>query len=338
LEYLGGIIGRQGRRSCFEKLSRCIFPDVTEPDFAEPPWDAVSGEGPLERSFTVGDLSVGLRDHRWRHAISGVFKAADHVLLDMAVTPRPALVQGWFTEAGGQRHWGRLGELLVVPPGIAFEGYAPGGASRLYRHRSLTCALPRRLFDALHGQAVLWHPNLFQRCMNLRSPLALQSLRRVLQELLEPGFASASVLEGLATVVAVDVARTLHDAAHLQSPRGGLTAWRQRLLEDRLYDEDLPPPGILELAELVGLSERQLMRAFRQQHGISLGQQVRIISIERSKRLLAGQRLAVKDIAVTLGFAGPASFSHAFHQATGLRPTEYQRMCGQWATGGDLEK
>jgi AraC family transcriptional regulator len=298
----------------------------------------VSGEGPLERSFTVGDLSVELRDHRWRHAISAVFQEADHVLLDMAVTPRPALAQGWFTLPDGQRHWGRLGELLVVPPGMAFEGYAPGGASRLYRHRSLACTLPRRLFDSFEGHDALWRPELFQRCMNLHSPLAMQSLRRVLQELLEPGFASATVLEGLAAVVAVDVARTLHDATHLKSPRGGLTAWRQRLLEDRLYDEDLPPPGIQELAGLVGLSERQLMRAFRQQHGISLGQQVRVISIERSKRLLAGQRLAIKDIAVTLGFAGPASFSHAFHQATGFRPTEYQRMCGQWTTGGGLEK
>jgi len=308
---------------------------VTGSEFAEPPSDAVSGEGPLARSFAVGGLSVGLRDHRWRHAISAVFKAADHVLLDMAVTPRPALVQGWFTGPDGQRHWGRLGELLVVPPGITFEGYAPGGASHLYRHRSLACALPRSLFDALGGQASLWHPDLFQHCMNLRSPLALQSLRRMLLELLEPGFASATVLEGLAAVAAVDVARALQDAADLKSPRGGLTAWRQRLLEDRLYDEELPPPGILELAVLVGLSERQLMRAFRQQHGISVGQQVRIISIERSKRLLAAQRLAVKDIAVALGFAGPASFSHAFHRATGLRPTEYQRMCGRPTTGED---
>jgi len=311
---------------------------VTGPDSDEPPLNTVSGEGALERSITVGDLSVGLRDHRWRHAISAVFKAADHVLLDMAVTPRPALVQGWFTEAGGQRHWGRLGELLVVPPGIGFEGYAPGGASRLYRHRSLSCALPRRLFDALDVHAALWHPDTFQQCMNLRSPLALQSLRRVLHELLEPGFASATVLEGLAAVVAVDVARTLHDAARQRSPRGGLTAWRQQLLDERLYDEDLPPPSVQELAGLVKLSERQLMRAFRQQHGISLGQQVRIINIERAKRLLASQRPTVKEIAVALGFAGPASFSHAFHQATGLRPTEYQRMCGQWAVGGSLEK
>lgn len=315
-------------------MTRCTVPDVTSADFAVPTAATEHphpGDGRVERFVTVADLTVTLRDHRWRDEISAVFREADHVLVDLAVTPRPALVQGWLERPGGVRRWSALGELFVVPPGVAFDGYAPGGASRLYRHRSLSCVLPRRLFDVVPDADLLWQEALFERCLDLRSPTTMQSLRRMLQELLEPGAATGAVLQGLAAVVAVDVARALQFELRRAAPRGGLPAWRLRALAQRLQDEALPPPTVAELAHAVSLSQRQLMRAFRQHHGESLGQHVRRICIERSKRLLAAHQLTVKQIAVLVGFASTASFSHAFHQATGLRPSDYQRMCRQGA-------
>lgn len=282
--------------------------------------------GDLELTTSVGELTVELRDHQWREQINAEFRRPDRVLLDMAVTPRPALVQGWLEGRLG-RQWGRLGELFAVPPDTGFTGHAPGGSSRLHRHRSLSCLLPRALFDDLDPGGAIWSEALYPRCLDLVSPLVRAALRRMLDELLEPGFAMPAVLQGLAATLAVDLVRSLRAGASCAAPRGGLPAWRQRVLDERLRAESLPPPGIDELARQVGLSSRQLMRAFRQQHGVSLGQHVRSLTIERSRRMLAAQRLSVKEIASALGFSSPASFSHAFRRATGVRPGDYQRTC-----------
>jgi AraC family transcriptional regulator len=47
--------------------------------------------------------------------------------------------------------------------------------------------------------------------------------------------------------------------------------------------------------------------------------------IERAKVLLAGRKLSVTEIGMSVGFSETSSFTAAFRKLTGETPTEYRR-------------
>ena len=101
-------------------------------------------------------------------------------------------------------------------------------------------------------------------------------------------------------------------------PDGGL-----RLIEERLSEHD-KAPSLSDLAELCGLSVRQLTRGFRVSRGCSIGDYLEQRRIESAKRMLMRGE-AVKGVAFALGFASPSSFTFAFRRAVGSSPTRFRQ-------------
>jgi AraC-like DNA-binding protein len=79
-------------------------------------------------------------------------------------------------------------------------------------------------------------------------------------------------------------------------------------------------------ARTAGATERTLARLFRRTFGMTfLEWRQRILMDEALRRLQAGEPVTV--VALDLGYSTPSAFSHAFHKATGVPPSQFDLSC-----------
>jgi AraC-like DNA-binding protein len=111
--------------------------------------------------------------------------------------------------------------------------------------------------------------------------------------------------------------------AEVRTPAGpspaGVLAVRD-LLPERLAD----PPSLAELADLTGLSQFALLRAFRRQTGMPPHAYLNQLRVRRA-RLLLDRGLAPADVAAQTGFADQPHLTRHFKRVVGVPPAAYQR-------------
>ena len=118
----------------------------------------------------------------------------------------------------------------------------------------------------------------------------------------------------------------LADGQHLASP---MLSKEAALLKARtLLEEGATPDSgaVSRIAAAVGMNESHFIRAFKQLHGITPKQYHLYVLMRRASALLAGTDMSVKEIAYTLGYEDPSSFSRAFKSFMGLSPSAYARQ------------
>lgn len=130
-------------------------------------------------------------------------------------------------------------------------------------------------------------------------------------------FCEAKVLEGFAEL--------LHrlEGGEAETRALTLTAWeRARVFEARdvLMARVADPPGLSELAGLVGLPTKRLDRLFRGVFGTTPFGWMRDYRLTLAKRLLAEESLPIKQVAHRLGYANVHNFTHAFTARFGVSP------------------
>jgi AraC-like DNA-binding protein len=79
-----------------------------------------------------------------------------------------------------------------------------------------------------------------------------------------------------------------------------------------------------ELAAVAGVSYSGLRAVFRQIQGETLHDYLQRARLDQARLLLADLRLSVKEVAERLHFSSEFYFSHFFHRACGLTPTEFR--------------
>jgi transcriptional regulator GlxA family with amidase domain len=84
------------------------------------------------------------------------------------------------------------------------------------------------------------------------------------------------------------------------------------------------PSDYRQLSRLANLSYCQLFRLFKSQLGLSPQRYIEQQRIEVAKRLLALNRLSIKEVAAQVGFANQLYFSRRFQKAAGLSPSQYR--------------
>lgn len=92
------------------------------------------------------------------------------------------------------------------------------------------------------------------------------------------------------------------------------------LLPERLVDA----PSLAELADLTGLSQFALLRAFRRETGMPPHAYLNQLRVRRA-RLLLDSGLAPADVAARTGFADQAHLTRHFKRVVGVPPAAYQR-------------
>ena len=94
----------------------------------------------------------------------------------------------------------------------------------------------------------------------------------------------------------------------------------------KLMEQTLQAPlTMAELAASVGLSERSLLRRFREALDVSPRQYYRELRLDVGRRLLDNHDLSVTDVALACGFETRGAFTRAFKQAFGSAPSDHRR-------------
>jgi AraC-like DNA-binding protein len=97
-----------------------------------------------------------------------------------------------------------------------------------------------------------------------------------------------------------------------------------RAVRDLLHERLADPPALAELAELTGLSQFALLRAFRAEHGLPPHAYLNQVRVRRARALL-DQGLGPAQVAITAGFADQAHLTRHFKRVVGVPPGAYQR-------------
>jgi len=82
------------------------------------------------------------------------------------------------------------------------------------------------------------------------------------------------------------------------------------------------PLQLIEIAEYVGLSRRQIERLFQQHMGRSPARYYLEIRLDRARHLLMQSSMAVVDVAIACGFVSASHFSKCYREMYGKSPLQ----------------
>lgn len=265
---------------------------------------------------------VRLMQFNWTGDFERRMQPLDCFWLDQCVTPRPQGIRGCFPAHSGEHNFVPLGDLIIVPPGESLhvrscDGKVKGGPGQ---QESIVCCLENAQVDKWCEHELTWS-GWTTEALDVRSQSMRGLLWRLIREVCEPGFAGHASIEMLCGLIAIDLARYCAKI-EFTPPKGGLAAWRLRLI-DEMLNQAGKPPTLSDLATACNISLRQLMRGFSVSRGCTLGAYIEAARLARAQRMLT-QGAKVKSVAHALGFASAASFCGAFKRRTGVSPGEYR--------------
>lgn len=267
------------------------------------------------RTLSTGEVMLlslkhpGPDEHGFRR--DGVF------WLDLCLTPRRIHDRARYVDLWSPHRFEKMGSIIALPPGFDLQLKSDGG-----QHISLICALKAEAVNRWLPDDFEWTDRRLESCINISSPTIAALLRRLSQEIRQPGVGDEILLEAIVTQISVELARYLL-AIDEPIDRGGLAAWRLRLIDKRIESSE-PLPTLVELAQLCNISTRQLTRGFRTSRGCSIGDYVEASRIEAAKRRLATDE-GIKSIALAVGFSSQSAFTYAFRRSAGVTPHDFRQ-------------
>lgn len=228
-------------------------------------------------------------------------------------------VEGRYVHSGSG-NFQRIGQVLFRPAGFQLQARGVSTA------RSVECWLDDSRMATFNQLVPRWTEERLQQTLDIRASQLSSYLLRLRQEVMRPSFAAQAVVDALFVILLNDLAAYLADDATLnQWDKGrGHSCVVKRVVE-RIMDIAELTPTVSELAELSALSERHLLRVFKEAKGVSLVDFIRQARLERARQLLASTNLPLKEVAYRLGFSSHASFTTAFGREMNVTPCEYRR-------------
>lgn len=107
--------------------------------------------------------------------------------------------------------------------------------------------------------------------------------------------------------------------------RGGLAPFQLRRVTEFIEANLSTGVRLQDLAEMVGLSQSQLGRAFKASTGLTPHRWQIEARIARARQLLLESDLPLVEIALATGFAEQSHFSRVFRQVVGTAPSAWRR-------------
>lgn len=264
----------------------------------------------------LGDASVSLMSPRPSRAFHQVYVGKRHLL---AMYRSPALqASGRYVDAG-PAEFTPIGTVFFRPAGYRLESrgvVAPVGG--------LHCRIGDERLRRSGFSPVDWSDHEREAALDIRATHLFSYHARLVNELANPGFGSDAVVDALLTILLADLARYVakssrpHESQEMHDRRIGMVV-------ERICDLWETMPRVGELAELAGVSERQLLRLFRQRKGMTLAEFIRETRLEKTRYLLGQTDLPLKQVAHRAGFASQSTFAAAFRRETGMTPGSFRK-------------
>lgn len=269
-------------------------------------------------SLPIGEAQIV--DWHWPSPMEAI-SCEDRHMIEMSLPPLATDGTGCFPEIAPGR-FSHIGNVFLRPAGIRLYSRSNGGHIRIVR-----LAIEQECYESTTGHSIDAKLDILRLCLDLRDDRPRALLKRMYEELINPGFAGAALLEAYGTALVIETARSI--AAHREryANRGRLAGWQYRRVCERIEAEG-PAPTLAELAALCGVSIRHFVRLYRALTGESVTAHLVRSQVARAAVLLKDDSLPLKQVAARLGFAHPGSFSAAFRRATGMSPSQYRQQAG----------
>ncbi|WP_165767182.1 helix-turn-helix transcriptional regulator [Parendozoicomonas haliclonae] len=114
-----------------------------------------------------------------------------------------------------------------------------------------------------------------------------------------------------------------------QQEQSTLTPYEQQqltTLRHQLQHNLATPPTLTELARQSGMSESKLKRVFKNTYGMTVGELIQKLRMERALNLLRSTSTPISTIAEQLGYGHSSNFITAFKRLFGMPPKTYQKQ------------
>ncbi len=276
----------------------------------------------VDAGISVPGVDVEVMTYRQPESFEGVFEVGAHTL-SLALTPQVAYSKSCYLDADGRQElWVQAGDITFAPQGTRRLVFAPGGTES---YRGIYCSFDSSTFEQTTGIRGEWSAQQLAVTHDVRAPIIKRDLYRILKEVSEFGYGREKLIEGIAQVVMVELARYLRQASLPEQPVcASLADWQMRRISDYVEGMIDHCPAVDELARLCEIGPRHLARAFKASSGRTIGEYVREVRMIKAKSLLADTDLQQKEIAYRLGFSCPSSFCAVFGKAVGMTPNQYR--------------
>lgn len=102
---------------------------------------------------------------------------------------------------------------------------------------------------------------------------------------------------------------------------------RQKLYDAKkiLSDNIVAPPSLNELSKMIGLNSYKLKKNFKELFGIPVFKHLQNERLLKAHDLLKQSQLGIQEAAWQVGYESVSSFSNAFQQKFGFRPSEIKK-------------
>lgn len=191
------------------------------------------------------------------------------------------------------------------------------------------------LFDRLKNDFSLTFDEArsIRRAAGISDSVINQIGRSILTELAAETSTSRVYVETAAVTLAARLVQKYSDgrAGVAQAALGhGLDQSPLRRALDYIEDNLLEDITLDSRAEVTGYSVFHFVRKFALAMGVSPSRYISQKRLENAKTELAAGKLTLVEIALNAQFSSQASFTRAFHRATGMTPTEFRRRRPSW--------
>lgn len=225
-----------------------------------------------------------------------------------ALTCLALCVGGAFDETVGQT-WHRVSRhtLIVRPGGVPHANkYASGAPTRAL----IVELLPDALEAIASDTRVVDAPGVFE------SPRYVSFGRRLDAEFQTDDTVSGLAIEALVYELIVSAARDCGTPSVRPE-------WLQRV-RDYLQSEFARTIRLSDVAAIADVHPSHVARTFRRVVGMTIGEYVRQLRLDRGAELLRRDQLPLADIAVVCGFHDQSHFSRLFKNRFGVSPSRYR--------------
>ncbi|NOU63907.1 helix-turn-helix domain-containing protein [Paenibacillus sp. LMG 31461] len=225
-------------------------------------------------------------------------------------------------QAGKTIHTATAGDLVLFYPGIPYTAMNGTQACRfIYLHFDFGLGEQQRILESFPLSGVV------AGCLIEEEA---DGLRKIFQENLQAVGMSGMRLKGSLMILIARILECygagtykggfLNDS--VRSEHAGNLVFLQPTI---LYiQENLHRPiRITELAEVAGMSEKYFIRYFKQALGVTPGQYMIQLRMNRARDLVYTQRYSMQQVAALLGYPDAYSFSKAFKKHYKVPPSKF---------------
>lgn len=269
-------------------------------------------------AFKLPDAVINVvQKNDWESPFDGVYTNSKNLFAFYSGAEHG--VEARYLRAGADQ-FKRIGEVVFRPAGYQLQ------ARGVAKSQGLECWLDDCRMEAFNRAVPRWTKSRLDQALDIREERLRSYLLRLRQEVVRPGMAAQAVVDSLFVILLNDLAEYfIDDPSEGDQSKGGKHTRAVARVVERIMDLAEVTPTVGELAQMAALSERHLLRIFREAKGTSLADFIRQTRLERAKQLLTATDLPLKVVAYRLGFSSHASFTTAFTRDMRVSPCEYRR-------------